>query len=103
MSFLNNPNGANFKQSELGLKKFAQYKIYPIPANNQLNIEYDFIGNYDATFTLIDILGREILQTTLKNDNTKVSISLLNLQPGIYTYKINCAKEIYNGKLIKLL
>ena len=101
MSFLNSPNGDNTKQPEQGIQKFDQYKIYPIPTNDQLTIEYDFVGDNDASFILVDILGREMLQTSLKSENTMVSISTLNLPLGVYMYKIHVGKECYNGKIIK--
>ena len=101
MNFLNNPNSIDTKKPSEGLQKFEQYKVYPIPTSDLLTIEYDFIGENDATITLNDILGREILQTTLKNENTKVSIPTAYLPQGIYIYKIKVGNEKYTGKILK--
>lgn len=101
LNFLNNPNAINTKQPIGGFQKFEQYKVYPIPTNELLTIEYDFVGDNDATLTINDILGREILQTTLKNENTKVLIPTAFLPQGVYMYEIKVGIENYAGKILK--
>jgi hypothetical protein len=99
--FLNNPNSNENKEVVTGVQQYEQYKVYPIPTTEQLTIEYDFVGDGDAEVILIDLLGREVLRTTLKNSNTKVLIPVGHLNTGIYMFNISVGTEKYTGKILK--
>jgi hypothetical protein len=101
MNFLNNPNSNQHQSNEKGIQINEQYKLYPVPSSDILNIEYDFVGTNDAELIIFDVLGREVLKTHLLNSNTKVLLSIVNLKQGIYTYNIKVGQEKYTGKLIK--
>jgi len=75
------------------------FNIYPNPANDFIYI--DLINSYsdDIMFRLFDVLGNEIIETKL-NENNKIDIAYLN--NGIYIYQIIYNnKKIINGKLLK--
>ena len=99
MNFINNPSSIETKEVAQGIQAFETYKLYPVPTNDNLTIEYDFVGDEDANMYIFDILGREMVTIHLRNTNTKVSFSVLNLLNGIYTYKIKVGKETKTGKI----
>jgi hypothetical protein len=99
MNFITNPSSIETKEVAQGIQAFESYKLYPVPTNDNLTIEYDFVGDEDANMYIYDILGREMAIIHLRNTNTKVSFSVLNLPNGIYTYKIKVGKETKTGKI----
>jgi len=69
-------------------------KVYPNPANSELNIE--IIANQDETcyFDLYDMMGQKVKNEVLTNNNTAIDIN--SLASGVYFYR---ATNV-NGRLI---
>ncbi|PKB15608.1 S8 family serine peptidase [Flavobacterium sp. 5] len=84
----------------LGVKDFYKKDIflYPNPANNLSTVS--FSDNFDdGIFRVYSILGQKILEQTITRELP--SISLKNLQAGMYIYTINWDGNVSSGKLIK--
>lgn len=96
-SLLQNLSGAGTKEIKHILHD-NDIIVYPNPTTGILNISYQL--NKDATFILYDIVGREIMKTTLSAKNNKATIELKNTPIGIYTYSIKDENNINKvGKL----
>ncbi|MFH4968470.1 T9SS-dependent M36 family metallopeptidase [Gaetbulibacter sp. M240] len=65
----------------------SDYKIYPNPANNLINIKPKMALG-DVTMTLVDINGRTVLQNKT-NFNDTVTLDISGLQTGLYILNIN--------------
>lgn len=81
----------------IGVKDFSKYKanIYPNPAEKG----YIYITsnvNENKKITIYDILGKEILSTTIKGDRLDIS----NLNSGVYILNIEQGKDSTTKKLI---
>ncbi|MBN1181967.1 MAG: T9SS type A sorting domain-containing protein [Bacteroidales bacterium] len=60
--------------------------MYPNPAHDALNIEFESIESTDVTFVLFDILGSQkmvIRESVIKGSN-KITINVSHLNDGIY-------------------
>src|SRR5690554_262355 len=72
--------------------------MYPNPAQQSLNINIDLKNEEFAHFKLIDILGKQVFQKTLKTSNSKLDIS--NLNKGIYLAVFEIGKNRTTKKLV---
>ena len=89
-------NGDSDNASEIS----TNFKLYPNPANDIINLEYQVVENEVVTFELIDVLGKVQLSTHLNQINFH-EIKLSELQQGIYFYRlISNATLAQSGKLI---
>ncbi len=78
----------------------SSFSIYPNPAKNLLNLEYSVGEEEEASFELMDVLGKVQLKTQLNNSNMH-QINLNNLHEGIYFYRlIKNSTLTQSGKLI---
>ena len=76
--------------------------IYPNPACNQININYDLNENKNLTFELFDCVGKKIMDLS-KNDNFLNSIQFnkpFELPSGTYYLKITSASNSTFKKII---
>lgn len=67
--------------------KIANYNIFPVPAQNELNIVLDAKEIANAQIQLIDFTGKSILKTTI------------SIQQGMNAYTIPCS-NVANGNYI---
>ncbi len=73
--------------------------LYPNPATNAINIESGSNTLSNAVFELFDINGRFLFSKRLNNSN---SISIKDLAPAMYVYKIKESDAVLkSGKLLK--
>jgi len=73
--------------------------IYPNPFRQQLNIELDSEPIADLSFEIHDIHARVIRKCNFSNTN-RIVINNLNLQKGIYFYRLMADKHIIGtGKI----
>jgi hypothetical protein len=64
----------------------ARATIYPNPGDGRFNVSIS-VPFLHATLTVVDMLGREILQMDLENSSTWVEIG--NTKPGIYLFNLS--------------
>ncbi len=64
----------------------VNFVLFPNPATNELNIDFDPInGETKAEITLYNLLGSKVGQQKLDLINTPLSINVANLPSGMYT------------------
>jgi hypothetical protein len=85
--------------SLLGLKNqtFKNVALYPIPAENELNVESSFqiIGK---EFKVYAMDGRQVLKGVIDFNKT---LDITNLNSGLYFLKLNSNGKIFQRKFIK--
>lgn len=76
------------------------FKVYPNPANNNLNIS---ILNYSGKLNvqLYDINGRVVFEQKMDNFSLESSVNIQSLQAGIYMLKVQGENLSYTQKVIK--
>lgn len=74
------------------------FRVFPNPANNELNINLLNVSNNAVYFELYDVLGKKIFQIQLNNLETKIDIS--KLPKAFYLYKLKINDKIFSDKLI---
>lgn len=81
------------------INTYADYSIYPNPANNMIYLNSSYDGAKQVT--LYDITGREISKTELSREQTEINIS--DLARGMYFVRVieTITRESYTLKLIK--
>ena len=73
----------------------VQFKVYPNPVNNGIvNIKSNNAG--DVHVTLFNMLGKQVVNTTLTNEQLNVS----NLNKGIYLLKVTQGNTTTTQKLV---
>jgi hypothetical protein len=75
--------------------------VYPVPANDKINIKFGPNIQVSKPIKVFDILGKEVLM--LKSSNIKngsISQSVNSLQKGIYLIRIDVDGVIINKKFI---
>jgi hypothetical protein len=83
---------------------FAQLNVYPNPATTAITVSGNFIKTQPITITLVDLLGKEISTRTVRGTQFNETISIDNLNSGIYFCTISNAsgsktlKFVVNGK-----
>ena len=76
-----------------------QFKVYPNPANDRLNIVYDLSGK--AELSIFDSKGAIMLKKQLDNQHfSEESLSLQQLKPGLYFVEVRLGNERVTEKLI---
>ncbi len=73
----------------------GNYKVYPNPATEQLQISYQKEDEQEESFMLSDITGRVVAKTPLNGKAGIRTVELRALQSGMYLYRI------INGKTVK--
>lgn len=87
----------------VGMKNEPEISIsvFPNPADDVLNINLNNISeSLPYSFEVFDLKWIKILTTKLESSNN--AVSLTNLSPGFYLYKIRSETTLKNGKLVKL-
>jgi hypothetical protein len=82
-----------------------EFRIYPNPSSSEINIEFMLdepekieIGLFDINGRLIRILANEHLSAGYRNQT--VSLTSLNLKPGIYLIYVQTENEVSTQKII---
>jgi hypothetical protein len=87
--------------NEQNAKKQINFTVFPNPAKNIINIEFDGIAvAEDATLTIYNHQGKRIDSINLKNNNTK-KLNIAHLSKGVYVIKINSAENEFTETFIK--
>lgn len=80
---------------------FTNFKVYPNPCNNILNLSFGKTINTNCSISIIDLTGKTIYTIELKYFKTNETISVTNLDAGIYIVKVIINNEQYNSKFVK--
>jgi len=73
--------------------------IYPNPANQEINIDFDNVTATGASISVINVLGQRVYSTAINTDNMVVNSS--SFAPGLYTVLFNTANGSTNiGKIV---
>jgi hypothetical protein len=89
----NHNNNANslIKEENLNYQVDGLVTVYPNPATTTVIIAYN--KEVDGLFTLFNVLGEKILQTTLSKHNSKTQIPIHDNVSGVYHYEIQFGTE----------
>ena len=82
--------------------KNINFKVYPNPSAGLFYYELNTAenNNNDATLTVIDMLGKVIINGNINASNQKGMIDLSTMPNGIYFITIsNSAKQLFSSKL----
>lgn len=63
------------------------FKIYPVPANNELTIQFDNSSQEIQSYTIMDQLGNNLLSGNLESFTTLIDLTELSI--GIYFIQVN--------------
>ena len=83
---------------------FAQLTVYPNPATTAITVSGNFIKTQPISIKVVDLLGKEITSRTVRGTQFNETISIDNLNSGIYFCTISNAsgsktlKFVVNGK-----
>lgn len=75
--------------------------ISPVPANDILNIAFDYDANETATINVVDVMGRVALThgVALTNGFNKTELNVANLNAGFYVVQIKTAKGVSTSNI----
>jgi hypothetical protein len=77
---------------------FNDLKVYPNPADNILNIQYNITAN--AIFTIMDMTGRKVIETNLSDKSNYAIIDVSKLTTGVYIYQLSNDKMVLKSDRI---
>lgn len=86
---------------ELALDNF---RLFPNPAQDQLNIDFDLPEASKAEIEIINTLGQRVQQSSaynLMSGNNRFNFDISNLQAGIYFFRIHTKEGQKTAKFIK--
>jgi hypothetical protein len=72
--------------------------IYPNPNNGQFIINVESLSGKETTISVIDVLGREVYNSAIKN--TKEEINLSGNAAGLYYITVNSNGKQYRSKMM---
>ena len=78
--------------------------IYPNPTNTSATILFNLLKVENISISIVDMLGREIKNTTtnnLQSGNNKINLDISDLNNGIYFVRINNKKGFVNKLVIE--
>nr|MBC7612037.1 S8 family peptidase [Pseudopedobacter sp.] len=80
---------------EIGLK------VYPIPSNGILNLNFEAIKKDDIKISFTNLIGQEVLSESKNNFIGKFSesLDLRNLNDGIYILNLKIGSKLYTQKI----
>ncbi len=94
--------------SSIGIKEnsdLISLEVFPNPFSEQINFKLANLQNSKIKIALIDVLGRELKATELKEEagiiEQKFSVSNLDLKQGTYFLKVEIDGKAFYKKLLK--
>jgi hypothetical protein len=86
----------------IGIKKAQtenNFVITPNPANDKIIIKPYFKYSSELTVSIIDLIGREIFKTSIKNSFEEHEISVQHIPEGLYTVTISSENGTVSKKI----
>ena len=91
------------KTSGISPALLKNFRIYPNPASNEINIAFDTPVKSEARIELMEVSGKKLKMKTIPSGSSEIAtINLDNLANGIFFLRISCAEYSYTEKLIKI-
>lgn len=99
----------NFKNEDIDINNLGAInqstetftiEIYPNPATNKLNITLNSNSDELVTINIYDLFGRKYLSEKKPGNETIITLSSLNLKPGIYIIETKQGTQTKTKKLI---
>jgi PKD repeat protein len=80
-----------------------EMKVYPLPAGDILNIEYESPGNFETSIDIYNITGQFLLdkKTSLVTGLNHINLELSELKPGIYILIMNTPQGVIRHRINK--
>jgi len=94
----------NFDSSPLGvdeniLGKVILSDVYPNPATNFVNIDYNFPTEVaNANVRIVNILGSVVKEQIINTQNSTLQLDVSDIKSGIYFYSVLINNEVYDTK-----
>lgn len=90
-----------YLKTKTDLSKSLQANTFPNPFSSFFTISFNDVINENLQVTVIDLYGKYVYKTKFPSSQA-LKISLVNLQPGLYTLKVNTGNKYFTSKIIKL-
>jgi hypothetical protein len=76
--------------------------VYPNPSNGNIHLLLPETGTSIFTFTIFDMTGKLLQSGTLERAGDKMvyNLDLTQLPKGIYLFKLDGGKSVYENKVI---
>ena len=75
----------------------ANFKIMPVPANQHLNLNFEFEGNKDLTIEIINILGQVVAKEVFSKIENQLNIQFDVSQLPVGNYIIQLSEQDHNA------
>lgn len=75
--------------------------IYPNPANNRITIKPNQLTTANYQLTIIDLFGRLIFQSLIKDQQAPIAINVSSFSKGVYFIEVGNDRNIARTKFIK--
>ncbi len=82
-------------------EKLQNLNIYPNPANDYLNIVYNYKNKSDMNIRIFDLLGNTINNLSFQTEENQIRIALLELKKGVYFIELKTKEITLFKKFIK--
>jgi len=88
----------NIAQLDVNQNSMGRFLVYPNPVFDKLFVSFPPTFS-EAKISFYNVLGQIVLEKSIQNTDT--SISIVNINSGIYFYKIKSNSFVQTGKIIK--
>ena len=101
MGCFNLSNAVEVVRTDASLSGKSSVTLFPIPANDVLNINLNSLGNSDVQITMVDFAGNSVKQQKNKVTNNQVSLDVQSIPSGLYIVNIvNDEGKSFSKKVI---
>ena len=94
------PCGGSFSNINKVPKLQSDLKVFPNPANSELFVAYKNLSK-ESQYFIFDMFGK-LVKTGILKENEINSISIFNLNTGLYILKVLEGSNVKNAKFIKM-
>lgn len=96
------PQGLWIDHTGIADNTLSAMKLYPNPANNNVNVEVASTENTNGLMTITNLMGQVVSSQSvaLNNGNNLVNVNISNLTSGIYMLSIKTNKGTSTQKLV---
>ena len=92
------PCGGSFSAIKPKSQACQPLKIYPVPSQNQIFIEYQPITK-NCRYEIYDITGKQVQNGRLNQDKLH-RLNLSDLKPAVYFIRLVDGSSVYSGKIV---